>query len=249
MRHVHASKRIAFYWACPGTCHMPALKLGMSGICRDGAHNERPRGGRSRFDEAPAEEANSVAHAGDAPENKQRGVPDEALPAPPPGPPGPPPRREGAFLYAKLLDTLLARYWSRLCQAQDGSKSFLAVGADREWNKRRGGGDGFPEDRAPKEDAPPVEPNFGLSGKLAEEANTVRGVAMLHSEPPEARRPGLRWRLYTFKNGTPQTSGSACRQAWRTSGHGSAVASVAHGMRPCRSSIAFSMSAWLISVL
>ena len=72
---------------------------------------------------------------------------------------------------------------------------------DREWNQRRGKGDGFPEDKAAKEDGPPIEPNYGLSGKLAEESNTVKGVVMLHAEPPEARKPGLRWRLYTFKNG------------------------------------------------
>ena len=52
---------------------------------------------------------------------------------------------------------------------------------------------------APPKTAP--EANFGLSGKLAEETNTVRGVVLLHQEPPEARKPGLRWRLYTFKNG------------------------------------------------
>ena len=46
-----------------------------------------------------------------------------------------------------------------------------------------------------------MEPNYGLSGKLAEESNTVRGVVLLHNEPPEARKPSLRWRLYTFKNG------------------------------------------------
>ena len=26
---------------------------------------------------------------------------------------------------------------------------------------------------------------------------------LLHNEPPEARRPGARWRLYVFKNGEP----------------------------------------------
>lgn len=73
---------------------------------RDGAPVERPRGGRSRFDEAPVEDANGDAHAGDAPEDKggsQRGVPGEALPGPPPGPPGPPPRREGALLHKLYL--------------------------------------------------------------------------------------------------------------------------------------------------
>ncbi|CAL8462718.1 g2251 [Coccomyxa elongata] len=71
---------------------------------------------------------------------------------------------------------------------------------DRDWNHQS-------RDQAlPKEEpkqAVEVEPNYGLSGKLAEESNTVRGVVMLHNEPPEARKPSLRWRLYTFKNGEP----------------------------------------------
>ena len=76
-----------------------------------------------------------------------------------------------------------------------------AVAPDREWNKGGRPGDGFPEDGAPKEAAAEVEPDWATSGKLAEESNTVRGVVLLHGEPPEARKPGLRWRLYTFKNG------------------------------------------------
>uniref|UniRef100_A0A069DYM7 Putative transcriptional regulator snip1 n=1 Tax=Panstrongylus megistus TaxID=65343 RepID=A0A069DYM7_9HEMI len=50
---------------------------------------------------------------------------------------------------------------------------------------------------------PPVEniakPDFGLSGKLAEEVNTYKGVVIKYSEPPEARKPKRRWRLYPFK--------------------------------------------------
>uniref|UniRef100_A0A182WNA5 FHA domain-containing protein n=1 Tax=Anopheles minimus TaxID=112268 RepID=A0A182WNA5_9DIPT len=48
----------------------------------------------------------------------------------------------------------------------------------------------------------PVEkekPNFGLSGKLTEEANKVNGVVIAYSEPPGARKPKRRWRLYPFK--------------------------------------------------
>jgi hypothetical protein len=73
--------------------------------------------------------------------------------------------------------------------------------ADRDWNHQsreealEGGG-------KPKQDKA-VEPNFALSGKLAEESNTVNGVVMVYGEPPEARKPSLRWRLYTFKNGAP----------------------------------------------
>lgn len=44
-------------------------------------------------------------------------------------------------------------------------------------------------------------PNFGLSGKLAEESRKVKGVVVKFSEPPEARKPDMRWRLYIFKGG------------------------------------------------
>lgn len=43
------------------------------------------------------------------------------------------------------------------------------------------------------------KPNFGLSGKLTEETNTYRGIVIKYSEPPEARKPRRRWRLYPFK--------------------------------------------------
>jgi len=45
--------------------------------------------------------------------------------------------------------------------------------------------------------------DFGLSGKLAEETNTVNGVTLVYSEPPEASKPRHHWRLYVFKNGKP----------------------------------------------
>lgn len=52
-------------------------------------------------------------------------------------------------------------------------------------------------------DEPPVDkekPNFGLSGALTEDTNTFRGVVIKYNEPPEARIPKRRWRLYPFKN-------------------------------------------------
>ncbi|XVF70570.1 hypothetical protein PTKIN_Ptkin11bG0172600 [Pterospermum kingtungense] len=45
------------------------------------------------------------------------------------------------------------------------------------------------------------KPTFGLSGKLAAETNRVRGVTLLFNEPPDARKPNIRWRLYVFKAG------------------------------------------------
>ncbi|WWC71976.1 uncharacterized protein I206_105935 [Kwoniella pini CBS 10737] len=51
-------------------------------------------------------------------------------------------------------------------------------------------------------DAPLVEPekpNFGNSGLLAKETNTIKGVEVKYNEPPEARKPTKNWRLYVFK--------------------------------------------------
>lgn len=45
------------------------------------------------------------------------------------------------------------------------------------------------------------KPSFELSGKLASETNRVRGITLLFTEPPEARKPDIRWRLYVFKAG------------------------------------------------
>ncbi|KAL4657568.1 smad nuclear interacting protein 1-like [Arapaima gigas] len=44
------------------------------------------------------------------------------------------------------------------------------------------------------------QPNFELSGALVEDTNTFRGVVIKYNEPPEARIPKRRWRLYPFKN-------------------------------------------------
>ncbi|KAK2387324.1 hypothetical protein P8452_25516 [Trifolium repens] len=46
-----------------------------------------------------------------------------------------------------------------------------------------------------------VKPSFELSGKLAAETNRVRGITLLFNEPPEARKPDIKWRLYVFKTG------------------------------------------------
>ncbi|RWS13406.1 smad nuclear-interacting protein 1-like protein [Dinothrombium tinctorium] len=43
------------------------------------------------------------------------------------------------------------------------------------------------------------KPNFGLSGKLAEDTNVFNGVVIKYNEPPEAKCPKRKWRLYPFK--------------------------------------------------
>ncbi|CAG8509281.1 6678_t:CDS:2 [Ambispora leptoticha] len=50
-----------------------------------------------------------------------------------------------------------------------------------------------------KSDKGTQKPNFGLSGKLAAETNTFNGVVLKYHEPPEARKPAEKWRLYVFK--------------------------------------------------
>jgi len=40
---------------------------------------------------------------------------------------------------------------------------------------------------------------LGLSGVLAADTNTVNGTLAKYSEPPEARKPKTKWRLYVFK--------------------------------------------------
>lgn len=48
-----------------------------------------------------------------------------------------------------------------------------------------------------KEGADPADkekPNFGLSGKLTADANTVNGVVIKYTEPDDAKQPKRRWR-------------------------------------------------------
>lgn len=72
-------------------------------------------------------------------------------------------------------------------------------GSKRKQPKREGGsraGSHDSDDKAPEDKE---KPNFGLSGKLTEEANTVNGIVIKYAEPPESRKPKRRWRLYPFK--------------------------------------------------
>lgn len=44
-----------------------------------------------------------------------------------------------------------------------------------------------------------IGPNFGLSGALAKDTNTFKGVVIKYNEPVEAQKPDQRWFLYPFK--------------------------------------------------
>jgi hypothetical protein len=70
--------------------------------------------------------------------------------------------------------------------------------ASYRWGKKA---DNIEEDQV---DEPIQKPDFGLSGALAKDnvtGNIQNGIVMKWSEPPEARIPDKRWRLYVFKDG------------------------------------------------
>ncbi|XP_077973678.1 smad nuclear interacting protein 1-like [Styela clava] len=70
------------------------------------------------------------------------------------------------------------------------------------WQKRESqGGQNAEALVAEGEDEPKEKekPNLGLSGALTEDTNTFRGVVIKYNEPPEARVPKKKWRLYPFK--------------------------------------------------
>jgi smad nuclear-interacting protein 1 len=71
---------------------------------------------------------------------------------------------------------------------------------DRDWDKDA-------ETAAPADEPPPVvreQPNFGLSGLLTAGMNMRHGIEIKYLEPPDAKVPTRRWRLYVFKDGKPQ---------------------------------------------
>lgn len=63
-----------------------------------------------------------------------------------------------------------------------------------EWGKRTA--DDVKKEEPPKE---MEKPCFEPSGKLAADTNTYKGVVIKYNEPPEAKIPKVRWRLYQFK--------------------------------------------------
>ncbi|GFP90002.1 fha domain-containing protein ddl [Phtheirospermum japonicum] len=78
----------------------------------------------------------------------------------------------------------------------------------RDSEQRNGDSDSVAKMKAVEETLDAKEkqkPSFELSGKLAAETNRVRGVTLLFNEPPDARKPEIRWRLYVFKGGEALT--------------------------------------------
>jgi smad nuclear-interacting protein 1 len=42
--------------------------------------------------------------------------------------------------------------------------------------------------------------DFGLSGALAKDTNTFKGIVIKYNEPPDAHKPDQRWFIYPFKD-------------------------------------------------
>lgn len=77
-------------------------------------------------------------------------------------------------------------------------------GGEERWGQSKEGG-GDLEGVEPEKNPNRVKPEFGLSGALATDSNTgnvYNGVTLKFSEPPEARIPNTRWRLYVFRKKT-----------------------------------------------
>ncbi len=69
---------------------------------------------------------------------------------------------------------------------------------DNPEDEEKEGGEGDEEGDKPK--VKKVKPNMERSGKLQEEAlKTESGVVLKFVDPPEAKRPSKKWRLYPFK--------------------------------------------------
>lgn len=71
--------------------------------------------------------------------------------------------------------------------------------------------------------------NFGLSGALAKDTQTgnmYNGVLLKFTEPPEARTPNTRWRLYVFRDGKNIETLHISRQSAYLFGREKAVADI-----------------------
>ncbi|XP_052590966.1 smad nuclear interacting protein 1-like [Peromyscus californicus insignis] len=96
---------------------------------------------------------------------------------------------------------------SQKLQAQEEERAFQNAMHRQEHGQQKEGAGGeaqevIPRPAANRSKEVPVKEkrSLELSGTLLEDTNTFRGVVIKYSEPPEARIPKKRWRLYPFKN-------------------------------------------------
>lgn len=76
---------------------------------------------------------------------------------------------------------------------EDGGNPRVKRESSPDWGRSR------PKDEEKPKPVEKEKPNFELSGKLTEDANTINGVVIKYAEPDDAKKPKRRWRLYPFK--------------------------------------------------
>ncbi|CAD6244262.1 GSCOCG00013313001-RA-CDS [Cotesia congregata] len=76
---------------------------------------------------------------------------------------------------------------------EDASNPRVKRESSPDWGRSR------PKDEEKPKPVEKEKPNFELSGKLTEDANTINGVVIKYAEPDDAKKPKRRWRLYPFK--------------------------------------------------
>lgn len=79
-------------------------------------------------------------------------------------------------------------------EEKDKGHSSKSSGDERNWGRSENNNKDLKTDKE--------KPNLAVSGKLTEETNTYNGVVIKYNEPPEARKPKRKWRLYPFKGDT-----------------------------------------------
>jgi smad nuclear-interacting protein 1 len=85
---------------------------------------------------------------------------------------------------------------------EDGEGQDGAAGSGDKSNRQKEGKKKETAEERAERLARREKPSYKASGKLAAETNTsAGGVQLKWSEPPEARKPTNRWRLYVFKEG------------------------------------------------
>lgn len=152
---------------------------------RAGAEDRR----RRDRDEQPPQERRSRWETDTKPQERERERPREH-----PGGDRPPRERD-----AQAFQHQQAERQQHDDRRRENRRRFEEAGEEQNFGQPQQteseGGDSPPPDKE--------KPNFELSGALTEDTNTFRGVVIKYNEPPEARIPKRRWRLYPFKNDEP----------------------------------------------
>ena len=90
-----------------------------------------------------------------------------------------------------------------------GDKRIVEDDTDEQRDTKRSKQSSTEEQQSAPENPNKVKADFGLSGALAgdtQTGNVYNGVTLKFSEPPEARIPNTRWRLYVFRKKNPDSA-------------------------------------------